>query len=561
MCVAGWLDPNHYDPWTAFHGQVWQAGGAALLAGWIAVRCWRSAETYSVPAAALVIGLGALIPWLQWWAGIVLFLGDAWIVSLYWLAAAMAVTTGFNFSRQFGLRRLVDVIAAMLIVSGLLCAWFAFIQLLELDYLEFFSIGIRPDGRVVANLAQPNQLGVMLVMAAVGVGWLHATQHIRAAVALAAVAFLFVPIMLTGSRAAWLIAPGTLLWLAIGGWSRTQPMTLRKTASVLAAVAAGFLAAVALAQLIKGATEQAVAGRALESIVVTGQRPAHWAMMFEASLRRPWSGYGWNQVIAAQYDVAPDFPATLEIIGSSHNVPLDFMVSIGAIPGLLMIAAIALWIGRLLCRVRSLESVYGAALILPILAYAVVEFPTEYTYFLLPLGLLLGGLQQHQPVATKSHLIIAAPAWAALVSIAALAVGLAWTVVDYMKLEANFRNFRFEQARFKNAPTQPEPVQLLTQLDAFLRFARSPDTDGMTSQQIEEFAAVGRRFPNWTVLTRWAAALARNGQPEAATAVLSRICKTHPVAVCEAARTQWIALGRQSAAIAAASWPEAATPR
>jgi O-antigen ligase len=552
-CVFGWLDPNHYEPWTAFHAQAWMAVGAALLAIWIGAQGLSDQTPYDLPFSSLVLLACAGVPWLQWWGGIIFFSGDAWIVALYFLGASLAVATGCVFSRRFGLTRLVDVVAAILLTGGMISGWLCLYQLFEFDYLAQFAIPLRPDGRAVGNLSQPNQLAILMAMACASAGWLWYTRRISSVTGSLCIAFLTVPLTLSGSRAGALAAFVLALWLTSAAWRGLLTIGRRTTALALGVAATGAgiaLALAAIASEVGGTTTT----RSLESVATTGMRPVHWLSMLDASLRRPFTGYGWNQAIVAQLDVAVDHPTTHEIIGSAHNIALDLMVAMGAIPGLALFVVLVCWMGWLFTRARSGETVFTVALLLPVCMYALVEFPQELTFFLLPTALLLGGLS-YEVAPAHVFRVHASVGLFAAITVAALTC---WTIFDYMKMESNLRNFRFQQARIgTDAQRSPaEPIQLLTQLDAFVSLAPRSDVDGMSPEELTLIAKVSKRYPNWTVLSRWAAMLARNGDPTGAAAVLSRICKTHPASVCERAKRQWVWRGAQSPAIAAVKWPD-----
>ncbi len=548
LVTLSWLEPNHYDPWTAFQAQLAMAAGSLLFATWLVLRSWRG-EPSAMPALAFVFVLAALVPWIQWRVGVVFFMGDAWITSLYLLGFALALTIGVRVAQVFGLARLLDMVAGVMLAAGLLSTWLSLYQWLQLDYLGHYAVGIDPGSRVVANLAQPNQLAMLLVVAAVAVGWLYASARVSGWCALITIAVLYIPMPMTGSRAGALASIVVVAWLLSA--RRVSERRLRPTAVLMAAAAAvaGTLVYFAANWLVGDGTSV----RSLDSTASTGTRPIHWASMLDAISRRPWQGYGWNQVVAAQYEVAADHPASHEILGASHNLILDLFVANGVPLGFVLLVALVISLTAAMRGARSGVAVLAVAMILVVGVYTMLEFPHEYTFFLIPVGLLLGGLSGQLSSRATIRVHRSVPATLVALVWALLAI----TAHDYLNTEDNYRAFRFEQARIGlDLPREsPRPVLVLTQLTDFLRFARTDAKEHMSADELLWFEHVAKRYPNWTVLVRWASALAQNGQQDQARAVLSRVCKTHTEGPCTSAQRTWEYLGRDRPAVAAVPWP------
>jgi O-antigen ligase len=548
LAILSWVEPNHYDPWTSFQGQLAMAVGGLLFASWQVLRALR--VPFAIPALAVVFLLAAAVPWIQWRVGLIYFMGDAWVASLYLLGFALTLTIGLRVANVFGLERLLDVVAGITLAAGLLSTWLGLCQWLQLDYLGDFAIGTQPGSRIVANLAQPNQLAMLLVVTAVAVGWLYASARVGGWCAFVTIGLLFIPVPATGSRAGALASIVVVIWLLSARVSAGR--RLGPSAVLLGAAAAVVGALIYFAANgILG--DDATSVRTVESAASAGTRPIHWASMLDAISRRPWQGYGWNQVVVAQYEVAIDHPASHEVIGASHNLILDLLVANGIPLGFLLVAALVISLFAAMRGARSGAATLAVAVILAIGVYAMVEFPHEYTQFLVLVGLLLGGLSDQPSSRARIVLHRSVP-----VTLVALLWGLlAITVHDYLNTEANYRAFRFEQARIGlDQPREPlRPVLALTQLHEFLRFARTDAKEQMSADQMLWFEHIAKRYPNWTVLVRWASVLAQNGQQNQAGVVLSRICKTHSKERCISAQRSWEYLGRNRPTIAAVPWP------
>jgi O-antigen ligase len=555
LAVLSWVEPNHYDPWTSFQSQLAMATGALLFAAWLLIRTFR-AGPLTVPALAWAALAAAVVPWIQWQLGIVFFFGDAWITSLYLLGFALAILVGARTTLALDITRLLDTVYGVVLAGGFLSAWFALYQWLKLDYLGDAVVANDLGDRIVANVAQSNQLATLLVCAALAVGWLYLSRRIGGAVAAAAIAFLFITMPLTGSRTGALASLGVVALLLLAPSSRDR--TLRPSTILAGAGAAALGAAIGLAGvwLFSDNTKTV---RSLESTTSAGTRPIHWMSMVDAIARRPWEGHGWNQVIVAHQSVAADHPKTGEMLSSSHNLFLDLLVQNGVPLGLLAIAVLAVSLVRALRNARTAVGAFAAAPIVAIGTHSMVEFPHEYATFLVVLGLLFGGLLS---LSASRRQMMSVPSWVPLALLGLVASMLMVTSRDYFNIEVNYQTFRFEQARIGvDKPSQPlRPVLALTQLSEFLRFARTDARAGMSAQELLWFEQIAKRYPNWTALIRLASALAQNGQPEQARSALAGVCNTHPETICTRAQAVWKRIGRDTPSVAAVPWPTPSTP-
>lgn len=553
LVALSWVEPNHYDPWTTFQSQLAMATGALLFAAWLLIRTWRAGPS-TLPALAWAVLAAAVVPWIQLQLGIVFFFGDAWITSLYLLGFALAIMVGARTAQAFDIALLLDVVYGVVLVGGLLSAWIGLYQWLKLDYLGDAVVANDLGGRIVANLAQPNQLANLLVCAALAVGWLHVSGRIGGAIAAVAIAFLFITMPLTGSRTGALVSFGVVALLLVAPNARANP---RRPSVILAGAGAAALGAVIGLVGIWLISDTTATVRGLDSTTSAGTRPIHWASMVDAITRRPWQGYGWNQVVVAHQSVAADHPTSREIIGSSHNLFLDLLVQNGIPLGLLMIAALAVSLVLALRNARTMAGAFAAAPIVAIGMHSMVEFPHEYATFLVPLGLLFGGLLS----LSAGRYEIRVPRLVPLALLVVVSAMLVVTTRDYFNIEVNYQAFRFEQARIGvDKPAKPlRPVLVLNQLSEFLRFARTNARPDMSAQDLLWFERVAKRYPNWTALIRWASALAQNGQPEKARAALAGLCNTHPDTICMWGQAAWRRMGREAPSVAAIPWPTPGT--
>ena len=75
-------------------------------------------------------------------------------------------------------------------------------------------------------------------------------------------------------------------------------------------------------------------------------------------------------------------------------------------------------------------------------------------------------------------------------------MAMSWSVVEYIKIEEDFRIVRFQAMRMGQTPSNYErpKIVLLTQLDALLAGARIVPLPGMTPDRVELARKVAMRF-------------------------------------------------------------------
>ena len=87
----GWLLPNHYPPWPAFHFDAWIS--IVMLAGAAAVILARGLPT-RWDSLTLTVGLLVLVPGIQYCFGLVLLAGTAWVAAAYLLGFLLCLMIG-----------------------------------------------------------------------------------------------------------------------------------------------------------------------------------------------------------------------------------------------------------------------------------------------------------------------------------------------------------------------------------------------------------------------------------------------------------------------------------
>jgi len=140
-----------------------------------------------------------------------------------------------------------------------------------------------------------------------------------------------------------------------------------------------------------------------------------------------------------------------------------------------------------------------------------LEYPFAYAYFLAPVMFALGEVEAALAVKPLLRMGIKPVATLLLVATAVLA----WSVVEYLEIEEDFRVARFEALRIGSPPPghQRPNVILYTQLGVLLDDARITPTPNMSPAAMQLVKNAALHYPWSATQYRYAVALALNGNP------------------------------------------------
>lgn len=543
ILVVAWLVPNHYLPWvSAWSDFVALAaiGVAALLLG----HTTRVNPIWSGWSMAVLVIVGCQLA-----LGQLHFAGDGLMVFLYIVAFMLSIAVGSGFGAfQTRAWHPLESMAAWITAASIASVSLAAIQWTGAVSLGTWIADLPPGARPFGNVAQPNHLCSIAFLGLCSIALLREHAKLGWGAWALGSSWMLMGMVMTGSRTGWLqVAALVLMVLVLARRSalRVRPIELVAIVAIYLVGVVGwpFINDMLLLTPARGGAE----------IASGGTRPLHWAAMLTAIAQEPWFGYGWQQVSLAQVRTAEMQPHVGEYIEHSHNLFLDLLVWNGVPLGLLLVGTIVWWIVSRLAHCRDATVFWVMAAIMGLASHAMVEYPLSFAYFLIPAGIWIGAVDALQGHETRWTIPARAPQVAGLL----FGLLLAWVSFDYLKAEQGYRLLRLEAARIgaKGLTTPPPDLQLLTQLEAFQRFAHTEARAGMSAAEVDAMRKVAERYAYPPSLFRYALAQGLNGDTDGAALTLLRLCRIHPRVRCDEGRQAWASLQQQHSVLRSIAFP------
>lgn len=539
--ALAWMLPNHVLPWYGFHGDAW----CAIMMTAVAVPVlWRNRFSVGWHGLTAFVAVAALIPLAQFAVGMVPLFGTAWINFAYMLGLVLALLVGAAWERE-SVGQGPDYLFLALGLASVASVGLQLYQLLDLEPVGAWTL--QSSGtRHYANIAQPNQLASLLLMGLLGCAWGFLRKHLSAFVAIGVSALLLLGVALTESRTGWL---NILLLLAMTlYWRRLAPS--RSYLWAVLGLAVYFVACVVLLPTLY----DLLWGEGMFQYRSAADNPrwAAWVMFLKAAAQRPLFGFGWGQLGQAQFLMLDEKLWLGASMLQSHNIVLDLVLWNGFPIGLTLSGVLAWWVWSVASRLDNPYqlTVLGCVVILG--THAMLEYPLQYAYFLLPVGFFMGYLN----VSSGLGIAISPRKWLTAGVLLLAVATLSITIRDYLRVETSFYGLRFEHKKVDSLiPRTPPNVIALTQLRDYILLARIEPRTGMTASELSWVQDVITTLPSAFVLYRYAAMLAMNDRPEEAKIWLNRVCHISPPVQCKAIKEEWEKQSQTNKHIGAIPWP------
>ncbi|WP_180028671.1 O-antigen ligase family protein [Acinetobacter sp. YH16032] len=323
--------------------------------------------------------------------------GEIEFYLIYIFSFIASLTISYSMVKEGDIQNLFNITAKVFIFLGLISSIYAISQWLNLEikYLTNNLIGLRP----YANFAQPNHLSTFLLLSLISVFYIYEKSNRNNFFLFMILIILMFGIVLTQSRTAWVI----MFFIPIMVVFKSKKIILKLTKCYMLCIFFLFwMLVISLPYIndllnsrfniikINGISERVTSGYLRFDI---------WNQMIHAIKDKPWLGYGLGQTTSAQYAVIDTYHGR-EWISSSHNIILDILVWCGLPLGLILI----LYFGRMfwlfVLKSKSIETLCSGLMISIMLIHAMLEYPLNYAYFLLPFGFLCGISLSEQKIKT-----------------------------------------------------------------------------------------------------------------------------------------------------------------
>lgn len=508
LLIIGWLAPNHYEPWLSFHGEIISSAGAFLLALDVLIRKREILLSYAVAApAALIVALlvfqklnGALL--FNSDLGYGLLYGGIWIVSgVVGSDAARKSLSGYCDHPE-GLTGFLWAVTAGAVVSGIVGTF----QWLRLPLLLWM---VESDGRAYANLAQPNHYATLLAMGIASLGYLLFIGKLKKWIFLCGTLFLCFGVLSSESRTGFLaVILIFAIWTAEIAYSnKNRTPWLYFTLIIGLWFCARFF-------WPSFATFVGVAASRDATDFSSSSRIILWRQLAEALLQQPWSGYGWLQVGRAQDTIAPFFGATAT--ASAHNIFFDVALWFGIPSAIILLAMSVKWFWSLKRSFRP-DVLYPLAVLAPLALHSMLEFPYEYSYFLIPLGILIGFISS--ALGSRSLEFHRGALLALLMLLAASGFALAKIQLSY---EEPMRIALADEHKFRKEEIINPPQEIFGfGQDVYALFKALTHTGPETDATVTQAAYTSWRYPSRATHRRRVLSLFKSGQQKSACRALA----------------------------------------
>ncbi len=394
--------PTFYAEFTAL--SLFLLVGASVL---VLLMSERHRVQFAMPTVALVpLAFGALLA-LQTRVLPLAQPSMAWLGAGFLLAAFMATQAGYGFVRAGQADTALRWMAGALIVGGLFAVLCQLIQLLHLEAKVspfVVAYNVTTDRRPFGNMAQANHLATVIAFALAAAMYLVQIRRLNVLVWAVVSSICVLGQALTVSRGPWL---QTAVVVAAGFWmalvaSRANGFSRRRLREWLipALLIVLFIAVNLAVRWANGQFQLGLDVSAAHRFQDKGQfvlRLAMWKYGWTMFKGHPLLGIGWGEFPRFEFELVRQL-GDVEIANNSHDIVIDLLAKTGIVGLGIVLLGLLAWLWRILRARHTAERVFGLALIGALLMHALVEYPQQYMFFLLP-AMFVFGILETKPLA------------------------------------------------------------------------------------------------------------------------------------------------------------------
>jgi O-antigen ligase len=330
------------------------------------------------------------------------------------LLALLVMHAGFWSSRMQMAPTVARAAAIALVLGALFAVFCQVVQTFGWEvHVRPFVVAYRVtvERRPFGNMAQANHLATYISFGMTAAVYLLCTRRLPW-IGWLVVSLLFaIGEALTVSRTPWLqtgVVVFGALWLGLnrqpdanGDAIPTRLSFDKKRTSPWRALLApiGVLAVFVVANIFVRWANQAwslnLATSAAERFHEAGQispRLALWKYGWSMFKESPLFGVGWGEFPIHQYGLTEAL-GKIELANNSHDIVLDLLAKTGIVGALIIFGGIAMWLFRVVRARHNPGMIFGLTLLGVLGVHALVEYPQQYMFFLLPAAFFVGLLE------------------------------------------------------------------------------------------------------------------------------------------------------------------------
>ena len=344
-----------------------------------------------------------------------------WLGGGYLLASFIAVHTGYGFVRAGLAEKALRWGAAALIVGGLFAVFCQVVQLFHMEakfspFVVAYNVVI--ERRPFGNMAQANHLATYIAFATAGALYLVQTRRLPVIVWFVLSAIFSAGLALTVSRGPWLqmgvIAVGGFWMAFIQGRSTVADdpdgpangAAGRKSRAWLIPVVLLVLffavnAAIRWANLRYHLELGQSAAERMQDANQIAPRLALWKYGWTMFLTHPLLGVGWGEFPLHQFEFVRELGG-VEIANNSHDIFIDLLAKTGLLGMAIVLFSVVCWLVRVLRAPHTPARIFALSLLGVLMMHALVEYPQQYMFYLMP-AMLIFGLLETRPLRLVSR--------------------------------------------------------------------------------------------------------------------------------------------------------------
>lgn len=533
LFIIGFLQSTHNLPWSAAHSEIFIF--FSLTAFCLGSVGKNKEITIHANKSLILLILLMLITWIQLFFGKINFFGDAFLFNIYIFSCALAlISTQMHGEND----RWIIIFAISLLTASLLSSIISIAQSLGTYSDSVWIFQPHSFRRPGSNIAQPNHIATLLIMGYASLIYLDQRLNASRTLFTLCGVVLILGMGITESRT------GLISGILLFSWWFLKRLNFKKppnSSSIVMISASLIIIFWIWPNFITYLQEGGSLNKQVLINTTSSTRLEMWNQIWQAAWMQPWFGWGIRgtseALNAVQHLYEQSQPFTY-----AHNIILEFIIGIGFPLTIFLFFYFAYNFLHRIKDIKTLKEWYAFGLLIPLALHSLLEYPFAYSYLLIPCFLAIGILDESRN--GKYQITISKKILKTLLIL--FSIILSNLVIEYIQLENSYRNARFREINIDSPTTNNNIGELrpivLTQLEALISATNNAPKVNMSQDEIEELRLTAFRFPWPSIQSKYALALALNGNPQEANRQLKIIRAMHTTEIFTAIKRQWIEL-------------------